>query len=133
MKNCPVTKKEVELELKQIIMEEAAIPSNVEGIRDNIGKKNVLFIQGSRKANFFLGASSDITQTLMLYFSTFSPSPNLLKSFHTFLLSRQKSICNKEAVHATSLAQPVLIPPDTDCLVLSNIVCLIKYCCAALN
>ncbi|GFH50466.1 hypothetical protein CTEN210_06942 [Chaetoceros tenuissimus] len=36
MEKCPITKREVELELKCFVKEEAAIPTDVQGIKDNI-------------------------------------------------------------------------------------------------
>lgn len=50
MEKCPITKKEVESELKRIIKEEVAIPNDVQGIREDIGKKNVSLMRPSGPA-----------------------------------------------------------------------------------
>lgn len=50
MEKCPTTKKEVELELKCIVKEEAAIPSDVQGIKEDIGKKHISLMRPSGPA-----------------------------------------------------------------------------------
>jgi hypothetical protein len=46
MEKCPITKREVELELQTM----AAIPTDVQGIKDDIGKKNVSLMRPSDPA-----------------------------------------------------------------------------------